>query len=70
MLDDGEHGGGRLDNPLCRLCTRKDGTPLTFEEAVSSHAFWLQSKAGVPPGQALEAAREILEGNPAWEDGG
>jgi len=70
MLDEDEHGGGDPRNPRCRLCTRKDGTPLGFEEAVYSHAFYLQAKAGTPLQEAQEMARKILEGNPAWAGGG
>lgn len=69
MLDEAEHGAADPGNPRCRLCTRPDGTSLTFEEALRSHALYLNAKAGLPAGEAEETARRILDGNPAWESG-
>lgn len=68
ILDEEDRGGGTPDSPRCRICTGPDGSPLDWEGAMLAHIAFLRSKSGASPEQAEAAAREILSGNPAWED--
>jgi hypothetical protein len=67
MMSARDHGGGRADNPYCRLCTDAAGNLLPYEQvlrAMAEERFMKVNK--MPRAGAEEAARRALAQMPAW----
>ena len=68
MMDDKEHGGGKADNPYCRVCTDSAGNLLPYEQvhkAMAEQRFMRvnnMSRSG-----AEHAAAQALSQMPAWK---
>lgn len=67
MMSAKDHGGGRADNPYCRLCTDARGELLPYEkvhENLMNERFIKVNK--MPRAGASEAAHKALSHMPAW----
>lgn len=67
MMSEGDHGGGRADNPYCRHCTDRGGALRSYDEVLGylvEHEF--MGRNGMPRAQAEAAARNALSRMPAW----
>jgi hypothetical protein len=68
MMNAKDHGGGRADNPYCRVCTNARGELLSFEQvqqAMAEERFMKVNK--MPRPGALESARRALLQMPLWK---
>ncbi len=68
MMSARDHGGGRENNPYCRLCSDSGGALLPYETVVQHMAEERFMKVnGMPRPGAEEAARKALSHMPAWK---
>jgi Putative zinc ribbon domain len=68
MMSDKDHGGGRANNPYCRVCTDGGGNLLGYEDVVRAMAEQRFMKVnGMPRRGAEDAARRALAQMPAWK---
>lgn len=68
MMRASDHGGGRADNPYCRLCTDESGRLLPYDQV---HRNMVEQRFmrvnGMPRAAAEEAAHRALSYMPAWQ---
>jgi hypothetical protein len=68
MMNAKDHGGGRADNPYCRLCTNANGDLLPYDEVHRNMAQERFAKVNkMPAAGAAEAAHRALAQMGVWK---
>jgi hypothetical protein len=68
MMSAKDHGGGREDNPYCKVCTNGRGELLSYDQvhkAMAEERFMKVNR--MPRPGAEEAAHKALSQMPAWK---